>query len=181
MGPLSSIYATSSFHFPISLTYSSPFHITLYINMQTSSSKLDFSLLIVGPLSFHPYALPLPLMLHFPSTLYPHVLTFLSLPHAFPWRTHAFSLWKVEKSHVKVEASSIELEVTWMKAWVSSSCLFCPLLSLLSPHHFILFSISPHPKSLVSHWLIFSMSCLVPWIFDTCWRSKRGLLASQAI
>ena len=46
------------------------------------------------------------------------------------------------------------------------------LPSLLHP-----FSFCPHPKIHSSHWLVLPMSCLHPWIFDTCWRSKRGLFS----
>jgi hypothetical protein len=53
-----------------------------------------------------------------------------------------------------------------------------PLLCFILIH--IIFFHFLQPKSLPSHWLFFSMSCLVPWIFDTCWRSKRGLLSSSS-
>ena len=99
------------------------------------------------------------------------------------WKHHTW-MWKPQ---------ALSWKFTWMKAWVSSSNQYTsPLLAISPPHlpnsppPFLAFSssphllaISPHPKSLVSHWLLLPLSCLVPWMFDTCWRSKRGLLVSH--
>ena len=88
--------------------------------------------------------------------------------------------WKSGKLHIMRWKHLIQ---TGMKAFKSfligtwvSSC-HCFLFLLLSPHPFTSFSFFTQPKSFYPHWWFFSMSCPFPWIFDTCWRSKRGLFS----
>jgi len=82
----------------------------------------------------------------------------------------------MERPHVKEEILSIQLEITWKESMGHLSSQYASLTLLSSPIQLI-FPFPPHPKNLWSHWWLSSLSCLVPWMFDTCQRSKRGLLS----
>ena len=75
------------------------------------------------------------------------------------------------------------------KRWIGSyldECIDSLLLLKIAPSFRCFLLITSfffhflQPKSLPPHWLNFSMSCLLPRIFDTCWRSKRGLRSSSS-
>jgi len=122
---------------------------------------------VVGP-SFHMCAPPYPLTCHLgmchhtPNTLLPH--------------PHVFSLELTLSLFVKWKHQALNWKLLWWKAWVISSTNAPSFDGQLIPE-FTSFTISPQPKSSRPHWLKFSMSCLFPWIFDKCWKSKRGILS----
>jgi hypothetical protein len=87
----------------------------------------------------------------------------------FPLRVMLFLLkkWKHQ---------SVNWNLLWRKAWVSSLTNAPPSWSQLTLHLSHLPFLT-QPKRSRSHWLNFLMICLFPWIFEKCWRSKRGLLS----
>jgi hypothetical protein len=119
----------------------------------------------------------LPSTSHVPCGSVSHTLPHtLSLPHVFPFETHALmgnlrfhSLNHMETSHVKVGNITLKEETPFASLYVG---LLLPITHPLSNGHLTLHftshAISPYPKIMSSHWLLSSMSCLVPWMFDTC-------------
>jgi hypothetical protein len=122
----------------------------------------------------------------------PSTLTVSSFPHAFLFGNSRFTFkkwiklnWKGkhinQSKQLPFELCVDFLPYPYAFVWWPPH-LTCQIRSsflAFSPIYFIFFHFL-QPKSLSSHWLLSQMSCLVPWILDTCWRSKRGLLSSSS-
>jgi hypothetical protein len=121
--------------------------------------------------SLHP---PLTCLSGMCSSFHPHasILSELSLStqetsRIVSFENSRFVLERWIKTHVKWKHPTSKRNLT-LKLYVGFLLDQCA--SLWWPPHspFTFLSFPPHLKSSSSHWLLSSLSCFVPWMFDTC-------------